>query len=245
MARRDPFATAQTPETTLLDQTTVQLRFHYETLPEVHREAVRRSALAIKPRLKRAAEDIFVIGRELAFVKKHIGHGAYTEWLDVEFGLSDRMAQRFMNVSDRLGAREPILVRLAPTILYQLAAPSTPDEAIEEVQERLESDEAISVAYVQSVIKSAKERHKQAAPSTVIIEGEVLSRDGVSREELNRRAQLQRLHQALEALVKQLDTTLLDDWQALFADEELSRLRQETLRLQSKLIASLTAIDHE
>lgn len=236
---RNPFEIAQSPETTLLDQAQVHLRFDYESLSEEHREAVRRSALAIKPRLKRAAEDIFVIGRELGFVKKKIGHGSYTEWLDIEFGLSDRMAQRFMNVADRLGTRETLLVGLSPTTLYQLAAPSTPDEAIEEVQERMETGERISVAYVQTVIKRAKERHKQQAPGTVTIEGEVISTDGVSREERERRAKGQRLDQALTLMLRQLDTTLLDDWHELFDDDGLNRLRKEALQLHQKLIGLL------
>ncbi|MCB0190058.1 MAG: DUF3102 domain-containing protein [Caldilineaceae bacterium] len=234
---RNPFEVAQSTGTTLLDQTTVELRFDYESISEEHREMVRRSALAIKPRLKRAAEDIFVIGRELGHVKKHIGHGSYTQWLDVEFGLSDRMAQHFMNVADRLGTREKVLVGLSPTTLYQLAAPSTPDEAIEEVQDRLETGETISVTYVQSVIKRAKERKKQQTPGTMTIEGEVLSSDGVSREERDRRAKGQRIEQVLALMLRQLDVPLLDDWHELFDNEELHRLRKETAQLQQKLLA--------
>lgn len=236
---RNPFEVAQSTETTLLDQATVALRFDYESLPAEHREAVRRSALAIKPQLKRTAEAIFVIGRELDFVKSKIAYGAFTDWLDTEFGLSVTMAQRFMRVASRLGSQKQTFLNLSPTVLYELAAPSTPDEAIEEVEEQIKSSERISVAYVQDIIRQAKIRQRQQTPGMVTIEGEVLSSNGVTHEELTHRTKGQRINQALDAILRQLDASLLADWQTLFDDDELLRLYQETLRLQQRLATQI------
>ena len=236
---RNPFEVAQITETTLLDQATVALRFDYESLPVEHREAVRRSALAIKPQLKRTAEAIFVIGRELDFVKSKIAYGAFTDWLDTEFGLSATMAQRFMRVANRLGSQEQTFLGLSPTVLYELAAPSTPDEAIEEIQEQIKINERISVAHVQGIIRQAKTRQRQQAPGMLTIEGEVLSSDNVTHEELAKRAKGQRINQALDVILRQLDVSLLADWQTLFDDDELHRLYQETLRLQQRLATQI------
>ena len=238
---RNPFEVAQSTETTLLDQAMMPLHFDYETLPAEHREAVRRSALAIKPQLKRTAEAIFIIGRELDFVKGKIAYGAFTDWLDTEFGLSATMAQRFMRVATRLGSQQQAFLTLSPTVLYELAAPSTPDAAIDEVQEQIQISERISVSHVQGIIRQAKLRQRQQAPGTVTINGEVIPNADMSREEQARRAKGQRISQALGSILSQLDPPLLDDWQALFEDDALSRLRKETLRLQTKLLTLLEA----
>ena len=88
-----------------------------------------RAARVIKPLLKRTAEDIFIIGGELRAVKEMLPHGRYTDWLGVEFGLSERMAQHFVNVRERLGPKSEKFSVLPPSTLYMLAAPSTPDSA--------------------------------------------------------------------------------------------------------------------
>lgn len=82
---RDPFKDGQQNPVTVVEQAAVDLYFDYDQLSE----AVRRSAITIKPRLKRAAEDIFVIGQELHAVKQRLPHRSYTDRLDVEFGLSE------------------------------------------------------------------------------------------------------------------------------------------------------------
>lgn len=111
--QRDPFRDGPTTAVTVVEQGVVDLRYDYQTISEAHRESVRRAALTIKPRLKRAAEDIFVIGKALRATKALLPHGEYANWLDVEFGLSDRMAQRFVNVYERIGTKSDIMSDLA------------------------------------------------------------------------------------------------------------------------------------
>jgi hypothetical protein len=85
-------------------------------------------------------------------------HGRYTEWLGVEFGLSERMAQHFVNVRERLGPKSEKFSVLPPSTLYLLAAPSTPDEAIAVVEERIDAGDRLSVAHVQRTIDEHKRR---------------------------------------------------------------------------------------
>ena len=82
--QRDPFRDGQMTPVTVVEQAAVDLRYDYSTVAEIYRESVRRAALTIKPRLKRAAEDIFVIGKELKASKAMLPHGEYTHWLDIE-----------------------------------------------------------------------------------------------------------------------------------------------------------------
>ncbi len=154
---RDPFTQSEIlAPVAVLTQVSAELYYDYSQLPSEHREAVRRSARIIKPLLKRTAEDIFTIGGELRAVKEMLPHGRYTEWLGVEFGLSERMAQHFVNVRERLGPKSEKFSVLPPSTLYLLAAPSTPDEAITIVEERIDKGDRLSVAHVQRTIADQK-----------------------------------------------------------------------------------------
>lgn len=165
---RDPFTQSEIlAPVAVLSQASLELYYDYNQLPGEHREAVRRSARIIKPLLKRTAEDIFIIGGELRGVKEMLPHGKYTEWLGVEFGLSERMAQHFVNVRERLGPKSEKFSVLPPSTLYLLAAPSTPDEAIAVVEERIDAGDRLSVSHVQRTIDEYKRRLRGA-----LIEGE-------------------------------------------------------------------------
>lgn len=154
---RDPFTQSEIlAPVAVLSQVSAELHYDYNQLPTEHREAVRRSARIIKPLLKRTAEDIFIIGGELRGVKEMLPHGRYTEWLEVEFGLSERMAQHFVNVRERLGPKSEKFSVLPPSTLYMLAAPSTPDQAISLVEERIDAGDRVSVAHVQRTIAEQK-----------------------------------------------------------------------------------------
>jgi hypothetical protein len=170
---RDPFTQSEIlAPIAVLSQASAELYYDYAQLPTEHREAVRRSARIIKPLLKRTAEDIFIIGGELRAVKEMLPHGRYTEWLEVEFGLSERMAQHFVNVRERLGPKSEKFSVLPPSTLYLLAAPSTPDQAITIVEERIDAGDRVSVAHVQRTIAEQKKLVRQGAPGRMTIDGE-------------------------------------------------------------------------
>jgi hypothetical protein len=233
--QRDPFRDVPTTAVTVVEQSAVDLHYDYSSVAEVYREAVRRSALVIKPRLKRAAEDIFVIGKELTATKSMLPHGQYTRWLDIEFGLSERMAQRFVNVYARLGAKTDIMSVLPPTTLYLLAAPSTPDEAIQAVEQQLDRGERISVATVQRLINDAK----QQVQSQVVDPFPAGEASGapplVNGADPARSQAAQRLATALANVIELLSGQPAEDWALLFRTDELRRLCNELIRLRSTL----------
>ena len=180
---RDPFTQSETlAPIAVLSQASAELFYDYGQLPNEHRDAVRRSARIIKPLLKRTAEDIFIIGGELRAVKDMLPHGSYTEWLEVEFGLSERMAQHFVNVRERLGPKSEKFSVLPPSTLYLLAAPSTPDQAISIVEERIDAGDRVSVAHVQRTIAEQKKlvRHNVTIDGQATLigqDGEVIDPD--------------------------------------------------------------------
>ncbi|UGB28689.1 DUF3102 domain-containing protein (plasmid) [Methylorubrum sp. B1-46] len=67
-------------------------------------------------------------------MKELLGHGNFLPWIKDEFGMSDRTALNFMRVAERF--KSEIVSDLPPTVLYALAAPSTPDEVKDEIIDR-------------------------------------------------------------------------------------------------------------
>ena len=225
--RRDPFRDGQTTAVTVVEQGAVELSYDYSRLPEEERAVVQRAARVIKPLLRRTAEDIFVIGGELAQVKARLPHGRYTEWLGAEFGLSERMAQHFVNVRERLGPKSEKFSVLPPSTLYMLAAPSTPDAAIAQVEAHLAREGRVTVRTVQHVIAAAK---AQSIP-------EMLDEADLRLSAYNaEQAAVRRLERALTDAILLLSGPSARDWAQLFGDGdeagELARVRDEALALR-------------
>lgn len=135
-------------------------RFDYAALDLETRVVVQQRTGEIRSLVRRSAQDIIEIGIKLGEVKGRIGHGGFGRWLDAEFQWSQDTAGRFMQVAQRFG-QIPQIADFAPTALYLLAAPSTPDEAVEEALERAEGGERITHATAKAIV----EVHRPAAPA--------------------------------------------------------------------------------
>lgn len=116
---------------------TSHLRFDYEQVDEAHRGQVMQAAVQIKASADRMRDSIFAIGNRLLEVKDYLPHGQFGEWLRVEFDLSVRMAQNMMNVAREYGGKSETVSLLSDSVLYLLAAPSTPAEAREAVEQQV------------------------------------------------------------------------------------------------------------
>jgi hypothetical protein len=103
------------------------------------------------------AEGLVEIGFRLTEAKELVGHGNWLLWLERNFRWTERTAQRYMSVYE-LVAKYDIMsdLDLPMTTLVQLAAPSTPPEAIETVAERTEAGEKLTGADVKDIIDEAK-----------------------------------------------------------------------------------------
>jgi len=215
--RRSAFDAPAPPEVSHFGDAGIELVFDYSVVDDVHRDLVKAAARAIKPRLKRAAEDIFVIGRELMGVREFLPYGSYVDWLDVEFSLSVRQAYRFISVAERLSGKSfDIMSKLPPTTLYMLAAPSTPDLAIEAIEAKVIAGEPVRVSTVRQAIAQARREDEQD------IAGEDIAKD-------ERVAASKKLAQLLDQAMALLDDTLLLETEIASVQPALNQLRQTLL----------------
>lgn len=134
-----------------------QLAYDYTQIADNNlRTLAQRAAEEIKPRLRRATEDILIIGARLATIRQYLPHGQWLDWLSAEFEMHNNTARNFISVATRFADKSTIIVNLKPTALYALAAPSTPDDAIIEVQARIDAGSVPTVAETKQIIADHK-----------------------------------------------------------------------------------------
>ena len=133
------------------------LRYNYEEISQEHRETVKEAAIDIRQRTKRASDDILQIGARLCEVKALLPHGQFQSWAEDEFGMSKRTAQSLMNVAQRFLDKSETVSLLGTSVLYLLAAPTTPDAAVDAVVEYAQTNGAPTKAETQRIIAEHKE----------------------------------------------------------------------------------------
>lgn len=143
--------------------------FDYAELDTETRIVVQQRASEIKALMKRTASDIVEIGQKLIEVKGRLDHGQFIGWFTSELGLERTMAARFIQVAERFGSSDMLqIATFAPSALYLLAAPSTPDEARAEAIARAEEGETITHATARGIVHDHKySADPYAEPQTV------------------------------------------------------------------------------
>jgi NADH dehydrogenase/NADH:ubiquinone oxidoreductase subunit G len=139
----------------------IQFGFDYAALPAEIATKAQIAASNIKLRLKRTVEDIIEIGRELTAVKAELPHGQFLPWIEREFEMSHVTATQFMNVAERFGGQILNNLTFKPTVLYALAAPSTPESVVNKAIEKVEAGDTVTVADVKDW-KAELEAERQA-----------------------------------------------------------------------------------
>jgi DNA repair exonuclease SbcCD ATPase subunit len=127
--------------------------FDYGVLPINDAIELKASAERIKLRLKRTAEDIIEIGKELILSKKRCGHGGFEKWIESEFDMTDRSARNFMQVAETFGDKTEIISVFKPTALYALSSPSFPEDVRAEVLQRAEAGEKVDSKEIERLKK--------------------------------------------------------------------------------------------
>lgn len=130
--------------------------FQYDQLEQSDRDFVQGRTAEIKVLVKRTAQDIIEIGLKLIEVKGRLQHGMFGKWLDSEFGWTDRTALNFMRVANRFKSEIISDLKISPTVLYFLAAPSTPDEVREEAIDRATQGETITHKTAKIIVENSK-----------------------------------------------------------------------------------------
>ena len=110
---------------------------------------------------RRLTEDVLSMGGSLIAVKGMLPHGQFTIWLGVRFGMTDRTAQKFMNVYEEFGKKSEVASLFKTEVLCLLAAPSTPDEVIDQATTLAESGQTVTVKEVQELKRQAKRAEEE------------------------------------------------------------------------------------
>lgn len=142
------------------------LRYDYSLIAdEDERAVVISAAMTIKPLIRRTAEDLVRLGHELIGVKDYLPHGQFTAWLQTEFDMHPRTARRMMAVAERLGHKMDTLSVLAPSVLYELAADSTPHDVVEKVEAAIVNGAPPSTREVRNMVIEAQRVEEPATRS--------------------------------------------------------------------------------
>jgi uncharacterized protein YukE len=200
----------------------VQATFDYGALDEETRVFVKGKAEAIHARFKRAAEDIIAIGQDLREVQEKLSRyygGEFVAWLRAEFEMSYRTGYRFIQVAERFAEGFDKLSKLSVSVLYALAAPSTSDAVVEQVQSG--EIEATLVS-----IKAAKEAEKRRADEAESAKQEVEQQlQGLREEVATLQRQLEEKPQVIEKSVENPET-----------EAALARLREKYAEIEARLL---------
>lgn len=144
--------------------------FDYNALDTETRIVVQQRTGEIKALMRTTAQGIIDIGSKLIEVKQKLGHGNFGNWLKAEFDWTQQTAVNFMRVADKF-KNFINLTDIAPSALYLLAAPSTPDEVRDHFIEQ--SQNGTSVGYTE--VKELKQAF-DIAPDPIkkrLLEGEI------------------------------------------------------------------------
>jgi hypothetical protein len=141
---------------------TAPSEFDYEALPPDVASHARQAAERIRGLIGKQQKAIVETGLELRAMKKEL-QGRFLKWIEDEFGMSDKTAERYMRVASYFGTRIDTVSNLSPTTLYKLTERSTPDQARVEVLTLLDSGQPISDSEVHTRIAAAKTQRRQGA----------------------------------------------------------------------------------
>ena len=127
--------------------------FDYAALDSETRIVVQQRTDEIKTLVRRSAQDIVDIGQKLIDVKKRLKHGEFGGWLAKEFDWSYPLAAKFMAVGLQFKSINFIDLAVAPSALYLLASPTTPEAARIEALERAEQGERITYTAAREIVQ--------------------------------------------------------------------------------------------
>ena len=210
-------------------------QFDYTGLPAETAALAQLAAERIKLRLRRTAEDVVLIGRELAAQKAALPHGQFGAWLAAEFDMAESTALRMMRVAERFGDQIRQIDGFAPSLLYALAAPSTPDAAVEQAIVQAETGERVTLAQVEEWKRralAAEARQPQVVEKIVEVPVSVVPSDyGQMRDNLEQAsAELHDLRRASQGIGEARNKQRRAEERVACLERELARMQPGTAR---------------
>lgn len=181
--------------------------FDYTSLDLEVSQYVQQRTGEIRSLMKRTAQDIIEIGQRLISVKEKLGHGCFLDWIEAEFEWSYPTAARFIQVANYFSKNYQI-DKFAPSALYLLAAPSTPETARSEAIALAATGEQITYTAAKAIKQkyspiSAKQKKQ---PPVQVIPAQVVTPEAFVKQELvairpQRQVSLTQLVEPKEAII--------------------------------------------
>ena len=143
-------------------------QFNYGNLDSQQREQVRQATEEIKKRLRRAAQDIWEIGKMLSVVQSQLQRGQFDDWIKTEFDWSRRTAYKFISVYKRFDRQINFAeVNIATSALYLLAAESTPENIRQDFIDKAQQGVKITHQEVKQQLAALNEKKEQSSVNTL------------------------------------------------------------------------------
>ena len=157
---------------------TLPTEFDYATLGD-NAAFAKTKEKTIHGLMNREVEPRLKIGDHLIETKERLEHGQFEAWAQAVFGWSLSWMLRTMQMSARFKSVNLTDLDIGTSVRYVLAAPSTPDEAFNEVIERAQSGEKITVALAKEII--ARHREQPDPLQWTLMSGNYYLRQSVAR----------------------------------------------------------------
>ncbi|MEZ4714270.1 MAG: hypothetical protein R3A44_44220 [Caldilineaceae bacterium] len=163
MARRNHLTARQDEEIALASDSNtdalaaIPLVYDYSQIAAEHRAQVQEDAAYIKAGMHRTSKEMLEWGARLARIKERTDHGQFGAILETELGFtSPRLPQMWMAAAARLGDKSENFAHLPASALYLLGAESTPAEAVEQIEQRIDAGEQLGLNDVRAVVDELK-----------------------------------------------------------------------------------------
>lgn len=142
---------------------TLSVRFDYQAVDPAYRGELQEDAREIRARLKETALSMMDIGERLIRSRPKLPHGAWLPWLLSETKMSETWSRGCIKLFQRFGDEAMLLeqldVAMPPTAILRLA--SAPDNALEDVMDRIKEGGTWQLAEVEAIIKRHRNGEKE------------------------------------------------------------------------------------
>lgn len=144
-----------------------RIAFDYGALVPATRRLVKKATADIRDRVARSAAELIEIGQRLIEVKLALEHGEFGDWLEAEFGWSERTARNLMSVATVFrDCKSATVAVIGAGALYLLASDSTPEEVRQRFIEAAESGQPVTQAEVRKAL--SEEEPEEEAPDLAL-----------------------------------------------------------------------------
>src|SRR4051794_3259018 len=106
------------------------MSFDYTALPQGTADALRQSVAAIKSIQRGAVSDV---GGHLTAAREILEHGMFSAWVEAEFRMTVRSAERYMLAANFLAGKPDTVSLLPLSVIFALSAPTAPLSVVDEV----------------------------------------------------------------------------------------------------------------